>query len=195
MNIQGTIEKNAQILDQLYSSGKIFLVKEDLIKCGFDFSLMYPKNMSSQEYDVEEMNFHYRDFACGKYFVKTRDMKAILKAGIVLGPSVEHSRLVFQVVKFDLSDEVMTNMKRATELLRIRKYAAGSYWAYVHDSEMSNDKLAIAAKKQLDANEQELQKFQPTLNATINDLMNTCEYLKLLCQAIDNVEGETEIWQ
>ena len=121
--------KNLEILHGFYSVDQTFVTKEELLSKGFDFSQWFSTSSLKHYFDNEENTFEYKDFQCGGYYVKTRDIN--------LEDIGKKSRLFFQIIKLEF-DRNTAEYKNAIKLLYKRKFQAGTLWACVHGIRPSN---------------------------------------------------------
>lgn len=156
--------KNLKIISQFYKANQFFITKNDLLIQGFDFSEWFSSSVLKHYFDNEENSFEYKDFKCGNYYIKTRDKnpdKLELK-----------ERLFFQIIKVDF-DRIRADLKRTVKLLRDRKFASGSAWAYRGDMEMRNLETADFFDEKLKSINSNIESTIPHLRELINSLANT----------------------
>lgn len=177
--------KNTEILDQLYRNGRTDLKQEELINAGFDFSEFYFDKEGKQLYDKEDLAFPFKDFICGKYFIKT-----IGDLGNGLSPS---EKLKFRIIRIDFS-ELRSVIERAIELRRNRKYWNGEAWARTNDSQMSDERMASSFNQKVTSNEANIQLHCSMLSETISSMESTIRYLKEIESKMNDANEDGEYW-
>lgn len=178
-------DKNKRIIKEFYLNNKTFVTKEELISKGFEFSEWFSTSEMKHYFDIKENSFEYKDFKCGEYYIKTRDRN--------LENPKEEARLYFQIIKVNF-ERIEPELIRAINLLKNRRYVAGSYWVYTFDSEMSNPLQAQKEKEKLEGVEVEIKLTLPNIKALIDSLTHTQKVFIDLYERLQKQETEDEKW-
>jgi hypothetical protein len=185
-NVEAVIKaKNLEIIGGFYKNNKTFVTKDELIRKGFDFSEWFSTSELKHHFDNEENIFEYKDFTCGVYYIKTRSKN--------LENPKQEARLFFQIIRPNY-DRNEAELKRIIDLLRRRNQAAGSLWAYSHDSQMYDSNQAKKQKEKLDIVNSEIRNVLPHLKMLIDSLKHTREVFVDLQQRLEKEEAEDESW-
>jgi hypothetical protein len=179
--------KNYQIIQSFYLTNQTFVTKEELLIKGFDFSEWFSTSEMRHFFDNEENSFEYKDFQCGKYFVKTRDKN-------LENPS-QKSRLFFQIISTEVDNVRSFELyKEAIKLIKDRKFADGSLWAYTCDWEMRNETLAMQAKERLELTHLKINDALPQIKQIMDSYHKNYEVFKDLYERLQKNEASDEKW-
>lgn len=177
--------KNDQILDSLYLGGTIEIDKNQLLKQGFDFSEAYLDKDGVSSFDKDDLQFPFKDFVCGKYFVKT--------TGELKGVQFPYECLKFRIIRVDFND-LLNILEKSIELRRNRKYWSGEAWARTNDSAMADPEIASSFNQKVVSNEATIQLHISTLGDMISSLQKTKTYLEEINTRMQDESENAEYW-